>query len=123
MSYEIKGFCVGTETAAADLSSSQFLFANFSATGVAIASGAGAPADGILQDSPGSGESASVMTDGVSKVIASAAILKGAEVATTAAGKAATAVSTNNILGTALEAAGADGDIIAVLISKQGIKA
>lgn len=122
MSYEIKGFCVGTEVASADLSSSQFLFSSFSATGVALA-GAGEPADGVLQDAPASGESASVMVDGVSKVVAGAAVVKGAEVMSSAAGKGITATAGSNIVGRALEAAGADGDIIAVLISKQGIKA
>ena len=122
MTFDLKGLQVGTETANGDLSGSQFLFVQFAAAGVTVA-GAGAPVDGVLQGQPIADQSASVLVSGVSKMVAGAAVLKGAEVMSSAAGKAITATAGNNIVGRALEAATADDDIIAVLISKQGIKA
>ena len=122
MAYEIPGLDNGVTIAAADLSAAQFKCVVFSATGVAVA-GAGVNADGILQGSPVAGDPANVMHQGTSKAVAGAAITAGAEVASDAAGKVVTAVSTDFILGKALEAAAADGEIITVLISKAGIKA
>lgn len=60
------------------------------------------------------GEAVSIMTQGVSRIEASAAIAVGARVAPAAAGKARTAVSGDTVAGIALEAASADGQIIAI---------
>lgn len=57
---------------------------------------------------------------GVERVVASAAIAKGALVAPFTGGKARTAVATDHVCGVALEAAAADGDIIAVLLNIGG---
>ena len=57
---------------------------------------------------------------GVSVVEAGAAITKGAIVATDAAGKAKTGISTEIALGVALDDAGADTDLIAVLLVQAG---
>jgi hypothetical protein len=123
MGYGVKGFDLGTASAAADLSGNQFYAVKMTSTGWNLA-GAGEPADGILQDAPDAlGKVALVRITGASKSVCGAAVAQGAEVMANAAGKFITATSGNNILGRALEAAGADGDIVAVLISKQGIKA
>lgn len=109
-------------TASADLSTKQFYFVNISATGAAVNTTAGGIVDGVLQDKPSAlGESCAVGVRGVSKVTAGAAITAGARVMSSATGKAITATATNNISGTALEAATADGDIISVLLDTVGV--
>jgi hypothetical protein len=65
------------------------------------------------------GEQVKVQTMGIAKLTASAAITLGAEVMVTAsgAGKVSTASgATARAIGVALQAAGADGDIISVLV-------
>lgn len=136
MANEIPGFLVGTQTADADYSTKQFYCVAFSATGVVLCSAAGQRCDGILQNDPVSGECASVMTDGVSKAVASGTLAKGSLVTTDAAGKlkaavlgrtdtsdaggAVDALLGSNILGVLLEASSADGDIVTLLIQKVG---
>ena len=108
--------------ASADLSAHQFKFVNISATGAALITTAGGIVDGVLQDKPSAlNRAASVAYSGVSKVMAGAAVTQGARVMSNATGKAITATATNNISGTALEAASADGNIIAVLLDTKGV--
>jgi hypothetical protein len=57
---------------------------------------------------------------GISRVVAGAAIAIGAEVSTSAAGKAVTAASTSRVAGIALQAAAADLDQIDVLLVPAG---
>lgn len=119
MAYEQRGTSVGQEVAAADLSAKQFYLVAMSSTGWNVA-GAGTYPDGVLQNKPASGAQCDVMVDGISKVVASAAIAKGARVSSTAAGKAVTASTNDYTIGVALQAASADGDIISILIVHQG---
>lgn len=119
MAYEQQGFKHGSEVASADLSGNQYYCVALGASGYALA-GLGAAVDGILQDKPGSGESCSVQVDGISKAVAGAAIAKGDAVACDAAGKLKVAATGEYILGRALQAAGADGEVIAVLMSRPG---
>lgn len=119
MAVEIPGKTVGFESAAADLSTHQFKAVIFSSTGVAL-TGAGGKCDGVLQNKPVAGAAAHVMVDGVSKVVAGAALAKGALVSVTAAGKLKAAATGEFILGTLLEASTADNDIVTVLIARQG---
>lgn len=80
--------------AAADLSSSQYLFVEMNTDGdVTVCNGAGEDAVGVLQNSPASGAIAIVRVFGESRVIASASVNAGALVATTNAGKSKTAVA------------------------------
>lgn len=75
----------------------------------------------MLQNAPSAaGYAATVAISGVSQVIAGAAITRGDSVASGSAGKAKTATSGNRVLGLALSAAAADGDIIRVLLKVQG---
>lgn len=77
---------------------------------------AGGSADGILYDKPdAAGKAAAVAIFGICRVKAGVAITNGAEVASDALGKAKPATTGNRILGRALEAAGADGDVIKIL--------
>jgi hypothetical protein len=121
MAYGIEGFDLGTVVAGADLSALQHTAVLVGSSGF-VTAGAGAPADGFLQNDPASGEIANVRITGVSKAVAGAAVAQGAEVTVGTTGKIITATSGDNIIGRALEAASADLDIIPVLISKQGIK-
>lgn len=73
---------------------------------------------GVLQNKPASGGAALYRFAGTSKVVASAAISIGDWVTTTSAGKAvATTTDKNVVIGRALEAATADGDIIEIQLS------
>ncbi len=70
-----------------------------------------------LQTVAASGDAAPIRVLGVAKVVASAAISAGAVVGTTATGTAVTKSSAGDlVVGVALEAAGAAGDIISVLL-------
>ena len=77
---------------------------------------AGQAATGFLQNSVGAGEVGAVMVDGVTFAIASAPIAAGAKVAAAGSGKIRTVQGGDVALGTALNPAGADGDIISVLL-------
>jgi len=119
MATQQPGFRIGHEDAAADLSAKQFFCVKFTSTGVNLA-GTGEAIDGILQDKPVSGQPADVMVTGVSKIVASAALAKGALVSCDAAGKAKAAATTEYIIGRLLEASGADGDVVSVSITRPG---
>lgn len=80
--------------AAADLSSSQYLFVELDSNGdVTVCNAAGEAAVGVLQNAPASGAVAIVRVAGVSNVIASTSVAAGAKVATTSAGKSKAAVA------------------------------
>lgn len=118
MAYEIPGFMDGTEVAAADLSTSQFLCVKETSNGINLCTVAGEEVYGVLQNKPAAGQAANVMQDGVSKCKAGAAVAKGALIMTNASGKVITAATAgSSIIGQAKEAAGADGDIIACAIN------
>jgi hypothetical protein len=107
-----------TKKAAGDLSAKQYLFMKLSAAQtVDTCSAVTDKSVGVLQNDPSAaGQVAVVAVAGTTKVIAGAAIAAGALVGPTAAGKAQTAVATQYARGVALEAAGADGDIIEILL-------
>ena len=108
-----------TFVAAADLSAKQFFIVKLdsSANGVALSAAATDVHIGVLQNTPASGEAATVRFLGTSKVVAGAAITKGAYVASDASGKAAaTTADKDNAIGIALEAAAADLDVIEILL-------
>lgn len=117
MSYEIPGFKLGTLKASVDLSADQYHFAAISGTGTVGLCGAGATAIGVIQNKPVSGDAVELDCDGVTKVVAGAAITPGTEarVMSDSTGRAITAATTGSkILGIALEAATAAGQLIAV---------
>lgn len=123
MAYEGSLRTIPGQIASADLSAKQFYFVDIGASGAAVIGTEGIAADGVLQNKPAAaGRAATIASGGVSKVVAGAAITKGAHVMSSSAGKAITATSGKTILGTALEAAGADGDIIAVNLDIDGVE-
>lgn len=110
-----------TMEAGQDLSAKQYYFVTVAADGQIDPTGDGAEADGVLQNAPSAaGYAATVAVAGISQVVAGAAITRGASIASGSAGKAKTATSGNRVLGKAMDAAAADGDIIRVLLKVQG---
>ena len=105
-----------TKEASEDLSAKQFYIMQMDANGkMEIGEGATDLLLGVLQDKPESGQAGCYRHMGTTKVVASAAIAIGARVTSDAAGKAVTTTTNGNIVvGTALEAAAADGDIIEI---------
>ena len=73
---------------------------------------------GVLQNKPESGQAASVAYGGLSKAVAGASISVWDNLTVNGSGRAITVTSGSMCLGQAVEAAGADGDIITVLLSK-----
>lgn len=106
--------------ASADLSAKQFHFISIDASGQMAATGDGAATDGILQDDPSAaGRIGALGVRGVSKLVVGAAVTAGDDIASNAAGRGVTATTGDVIAGTALEDAGADGDMISLLINNQ----
>lgn len=118
MAWEIPGRTLSFP-AGVDLTGAQYTFVELKADGtVGLVSAAGAAAIGVLQNTPDVGETAEVMLEGVSKVVADAAIANvGTVIAASADGQAAAGVAGNAALGRNMEAASAAGVLIAVLIN------
>lgn len=108
-----------TLLAGEDLSAKQFYIVQLDSSGdVEVGEGATDLLVGVLQNTPESGQAARYRFNGTSKVIASAAIAIGALVTTNNAGKAVTTTTDKDVvIGRALEAAGAAGDIIEIQLS------
>lgn len=123
MAYTLDGRTLTLE-ASADLSSSQYLFVALGSTGIAVVSGSGGKAVGVLQDKPAAlGRAGCVQYDGVTKVKAGAVVAKGADIMSNTSGQAITCTTGLVSQGTALEAATAAGDLIAVLLKCNGTQA
>jgi|694.fasta_scaffold02744_12 hypothetical protein len=116
-----------TLTSGADLSGSLYRLVVLNTSNQVVLPGAaGADCIGVLDDlGPGNGASGSPVTviiGGGAKLEANAAISVGADlVAGATTGRAATAATTGHRrIGKAYEAAGAQGDIISVIIDRDG---
>jgi len=119
MAYEIPDLLV-TFVAGADESSNQFCFMKLDSSGnVVITSGVTDKPIGVLQNAPTSGGGASVMLEGISKVIAGGDLAPGDLVGTDGSGHAVKyspgTDTTKYIVGTALATA-ASGDITSIAI-------
>lgn len=103
MAYEIPGRQISL-AAGADLSGSQYHFVKESTTAddTVILSTVGASAIGVVQNKPTSGQAATVMLDGVSKVVAGGTVTRGDLIDSDANGAAVTH-TTGVVLGQALE--------------------
>lgn len=99
---------------ASDQQLSQYLVVD--ALGVAETT-AGAGGIGILQNRPNTGETAKVGIVGVSKAIAGAAVTAGAQVTNDTNGKIVAAATGDIAIGWALQAAGAEDELLSVLIA------
>lgn len=116
-------FIGSTFKAAADLSSHQYKVVYQSAAGqVNLASTAGGPFVGILDNSPQAvtGATCRVVIGGVTQGMAGAAISAGAKVTNNTSGLLVAASDDDYVLGEAVEAATASGDIITVLVNQTG---
>lgn len=109
--------------AAADLSTKQYHFVRNTSTGLTGTHTAGQQGIiGVLQDKPSAlGMPGLVSGDGMTKVVASGVIAKGALVTAQTNGRAMTAASGHHVYGTAEEAAAADGDIITLIQTYLGV--
>jgi hypothetical protein len=108
-----------TRKADADLSARQYRFVTATASNGCALAGANARALGVLQNKPKSGEAAAIQTEGQTKVVAGGAFAVGDYVKSDANGKAVqvtgeAAGTIVELLGIALEAAAADGDIVEI---------
>ena len=121
MAYESPQICIGTLTAAADLSSKQYYFVKLaSESTVNVCSAVTDVPIGVLQNAPASGESATVCVFGLSKVSADATLAAGDIIGTSADGQAQPVVQgTETIVYNAGQAvtAGAAGTLQTALIN------
>ena len=123
MAYEISNYSVKvTLVAGADLSSKQYTFVKLNSSGEAIAAAAATDIPvGVLQNAPIAGQEAEVLIVGGTKVVAGAAIAEGAQLGTSATGKAVALVAgtdtTKYVVGTLLTESAADGNIVTAVIN------
>lgn len=106
--------------AGADLSAAQFRFVKAGATAgqVVQASIAGEKVIGVLQNKPAAiGREAEIVALGETKVVAGAAFAYGVELMPDNQGRAVLATATNYSGGIALEAAGAAGELVTILLN------
>jgi len=121
MAFEIPGQQLSFE-AAADLSAKRFYFVKLDSDAKLVLCGAVTDLPiGILQNTPTLGQMATVMVDGVSKVVGGADLAKGNMVGTDANGKAAAYVhgtdTTKYIVGQVLLDNSADGGIATIVFN------
>ena len=123
MAYEIAGYAVRiTLPAGADLSTKQYYFVKVNTSGQAVLCAAATDRPiGVLQNTPESGEEASVLVVGGTKVVSSGSIDEGALIGTASTGKADAKTpgtdTTEYAVGTVILAAGADNEILTAVIN------
>lgn len=110
-----------TLEAAVDLSSKQYHLLRLSAAWTCNqASNTNAPIAGVLQNAPQSGEAATVGLLGISRIVCGSSVAAGDMLTTSTSGRAVTCSPASGaglwVIGQALEAASADGDIISAYI-------
>lgn len=71
---------------------------------------------GVLAGAVNSGDRATIAYDGRAKVVAGAAVTANAFITTNSSGRAVAAGSGDMVIGRALEAAGADGEVVSCLL-------
>lgn len=114
---------VGSLLAAADLSSKRHYLVKVSAANAVNLAGAGETAIGVLDNAPESGEVCKVLVGVVCPVVAGEAIAAGDDIAPDATGRARVALSTDHVVGIALEAAGAAGREFSAVMLPQTVSA
>ena len=123
MAYEISNNSLKvTLIAGADLSAKQYYFVKMSADNTCVLCSAATDAPiGVLQNSPESGEEASVLVIGGTKLVASAAIAAGIKIGTASTGKADAKVAgtdtTEYTVSQVLLASAADADVLTAVIN------
>jgi hypothetical protein len=121
MAWTIPGFSF-TRVAGADLSSSQYYYVKLSTTDTVIVCAAATDVPiGILQNAPTSGQDATIMVTGISKVNSNAALSIGDAIGTAADGQADAKVAgtdtTEYAVGVVLEASGAAGELATATVN------
>ena len=117
MAYVSENLRMGTVAAAADLRSHQWKLVKMTAGGINICAAATDVPIGILANKPNIGEAALVDCLGTSKVEAGAAIAVGGTISTAADAQAVTSTTSGHIVvGQALEAATAAGQVVTVFL-------
>lgn len=115
-----------TREAGADLTGKQFYFVELNSSGqVIVADSAGANAIGILQrEADAAGKAVVVAIGGISKLVAGGALATiGTELSSTNEGKAVATTTNYQIMGVQLTAAGAEDELVEILLRKNGISA
>jgi len=124
MAFEIPGMQLSM-VAGEDLRTKRFYFTKIHTDGtLLLCSSVTEPIFGILQNTPNTGEMATVMVFGVSKIVGSADLAKGDPVGTTTAGKAATYAhgsdTTKYIVGTVMLDNSVDGGVATIAFNCLG---
>jgi len=73
---------------------------------------------GVLINKPDSGQAATIAYAGEVKVVAGGAVTANSKITTNGSGRAADAASGNIVIGTALETAATDGEVVRVLLER-----
>ena len=115
MAWTIPGFSF-TRVAGADLSALQYYYVKLSTTDTVVVCAAATDVPiGILQNAPTSGQEATIMVTGISKVNSNAALSIGDLIGTAGDGQADAKVpgtdTTEYVVGVVLEASGAAGEL------------
>lgn len=107
-----------TLEAAADISGKQYHLMRLSAANKCNQASLATASSlvGVLQNKPQSGEFATIQHGGISKIVVGGAITAGDILTTNSSGRAAVVRSGDMACGRALEAGGADGDIIRAVL-------
>lgn len=120
MAYKSEGTLL-TFKANGALEKNRFVILNTTAWEVKAPGAATDNVIGVTELQAASGQSVTVQIDNVVKVEAGGIIAVGGKVTTTTAGKALAATTGAKVFGLALEASWADGDVISVLLYKEGV--
>jgi hypothetical protein len=121
MAWTIPGFSF-TRVAGADLSALQYYFVKLSTTDTVVVCAAATDVPiGILQNAPTSGQEATIMVTGISKVNSNAALSIGDLIGTAGDGQADAKVpgtdTTEYVVGVVLEASGAAGELATATVN------
>jgi hypothetical protein len=121
MAWTIPGFSF-TRVAGADLSALQYYYVKLSTTNTVIVCAAATDVPiGILQNAPTSGQDATIMVTGISKVNSNAALSIGDAIGTAADGQADAKVAgtdtTEYAVGVVLEASGGAGELATATVN------
>ena len=104
--------------AGANLSALQYTFVKLNAAGAVIAASAqGEDCIGVLQNDPLSGEECEIVCVGVTKAKADSAVNEMDAITTAADGQADVAAAADFVLGKALTAAGAAGEVFTIVVN------
>lgn len=122
MAFESIQFTVPGILAGASLTASQFCFVQLDTSAKAVLPPAsGGSAVGVLQDTPAADQPCLIAGGTVSKVVAGASnVTAGSKVTCDTSGRAITAAAGTTILGVALEASAATGDLISIALMRLG---